>query len=142
MERASDKHSSRVDDAMKGETAGMVHGNHDPRAEEWHSAEPSGDDQPGVSLGADTSLTGGVPDGMDPADIEVRSELASWMGRASFPSVREPLLGLVMDEGAPDRVIDLVRRLPAGREFASTGDVWRTLHEYDRDGKHVEAQRF
>jgi hypothetical protein len=142
MERASDKHSGRVDDAMKSETSGMVAGNHDSRAEEWRSAEPSGDDQPVVGLGADNALTGGVPEGMDSADVEARSELASWLGRASFPAVRELLLNHVMDEGAPDHVIELVRRLPAGREFVNSGDAWRALHEYDRDGEHVEARRF
>jgi hypothetical protein len=142
MERASDKHSGRIDDAMKGETAGLVAGNHDSRIEEWRSAEPSGDDQPSVGLGADHAVEGGVPEGMDAGDVEVRSELASWLGRASFPAVREPLLGHVMDEGAPERVIELVRRLPAGREFVNTGDVWRALHEYARNGEHVESQRF
>jgi|SRR6185312_15159679 hypothetical protein len=142
MERGSDKHSGRVDDAMKGETSGMVAGNHDSRAEEWRSAEPSGDDQPAVSRGADNAMTGGVPEGMEPADVAARSELASWLGRASFPAVREQLLGHVMDEAAPDHVIELVRRLPAGREFVNAGEVWRALHEHDRDGEHVESQRF
>ncbi len=142
MERGSDKHSRRLDDAMKGETAGMMAGNHDSRVEEWRSAEPSGDDQPAVGLGGDTVLEGGVPAGMDQEDVELRSELASWLGRASFPAVRELLLGHVIDEGAPDRVIELVRRLPAGREFANTGDAWRALHKYDADGEHVESERF
>ena len=142
MERGSDKHGQRVDDAMKGETSGIVHGGHDPRAEEWRSAEPAGEDQPSVSLGADTSVTGGVPAGMDSADVEARSELASWLGRASFPAVRELLLSHVMDENAPDHVIELVRRLPAGREYASTGEVWRTLHEHGQGGPHAETDRF
>jgi hypothetical protein len=141
MERG-DKHSVRIDDAMKGETAGMVSGGHDSRAEEWRSAEPSGEDQPAASLGADSALMGGVPVGMDPDDVELRSELASWLGRASFPGVREVLLEHVIDESAPDHIVALVRRLPAGREFVNSGDVWRALHEHSRDGEHVESERF
>ncbi len=141
MERGSDKHSRRLDDAMADEVSGLVHGGHDPRIEEWRSAEPSGEDQPAVSLGGDDALGGGTPEGMTEADIETRSELASWLGRASFPAVRELLLEHVMDAEAPDAIIEMVRALPAGREFTSTGDVWRALHRYD-DGPHAETHRF
>jgi hypothetical protein len=102
MERGSDKHSRRLDDAMADEAAGIVHGGHDSHIEEWRSAEPSGEDQPEVGLGGDTALTGGTPEGMTPEDVEARSQLASWLGRASFPAVRELLLEHVMD-AAPRR---------------------------------------
>ncbi|MCW2547930.1 MAG: hypothetical protein JWN96_2390 [Mycobacterium sp.] len=140
MERGSDKHSPRVDDALAGETAGIVHGGHDSR-EEWRSAEPSGEDQPDVGLGGETAISGGTPEGMTAQDIADRSELAGWLGRASFPAVREMLLAHVMDEGAPETIVEQVRALPAGREFTNTGDVWRTLHKRD-GGEHVETHRF
>jgi hypothetical protein len=141
MERGSDKHSGRLDDAMKGETAGLVHGGHDPRIEESRSAEPSGEDQPAVSLTGDYVDVSGTPEGMTPEDVEGRSELASWLGRASFPAVREQLLQHVMDEDAPDEIVDQVRALPAGREFVNAGEVWRALHA-GGDGEHVETHRF
>jgi hypothetical protein len=140
MERGSDKHSSRVDEEMAHEVSGMIRGGHDSRAEEWRSAEPAGEDQPGVTLGADTALTGGTPRGMTAADVEARSEFAQWLGRAAFPAVGQVLLEHVMDAGAPDHVVEEVRALPAGREFANAGDAWRALHA--SEGGHVESERF
>ena len=66
MERGSDKHSPRMDDALHAETEGLVRGGHDTHAEEWKQAEPSGEDQPDVDLAPDATLGGGVPDGHDP----------------------------------------------------------------------------
>ncbi len=140
MERGSDKHSSRVDEEMAHEVSGMIHGGHDSRAEEWRSAEPAGEDQPAATLGAQTPLAGGTPHGMSAEDVEARSELAQWLGRATFPAIGQVLLEHVMDAQAPDRVVDQVRALPAGREFANAGDVWRALHI--SDGGHVESERF
>src|SRR5690242_16028384 len=102
MERGSDKHSGRVDDAMAHEVAGMVTGGRETRAEEWRAAEPAGEDQPEATLGAENALLGGTPDGMTAEDVQARSELAGWLGRATFPAVRELLLEHVMDAGAPD----------------------------------------
>ncbi len=140
MERGSDKHGSRVDDELAHEVSGMVHGARETRAEEWRSAEPAGEDQPEATLGAEGALMGGTPPGMTADDVEARSELAQWLGRATFPAVRELLVEHVMDAGAPDRVVEEVRALPAGREYANAGDVWRTLHKFD--GGHVEQGRF
>jgi hypothetical protein len=140
MERGSDKHSSRVDEEMAHEVSGMVQGGREPRAEEWRSAEPAGEDQPEATLGGESALTGGTPAGMTAEDVEARSELAQWLGRATFPAVRELLLEHVMDNGAPDRIVEEVRALPAGREYINAGDVWRTLHR--SDGGHVESERF
>ena len=140
MERGSDKHSSRVDEEMAHEVSGMVRGGHETRAEEWRSAEPAGEDQPEATLGAEQALAGGTPPGMTAEDVEARSELAQWLGRATFPAVAQLLLEHVMDAGAPDRIVDMVRALPAGRQYANAGDVWRTLHKFD--GGHVENRRF
>jgi hypothetical protein len=140
MERGSDKHSRRLDEAMAHEVSGMVRGGHETRAEEWRSAEPAGEDQPQATLGGEEALVGGTPPGMSAEDVEARSELAQWLGRATFPAVPQLLLEHVMDAGAPERVVEQVRALPAGREYANSGDVWRTLHT--ADGGHVEAHRF
>jgi hypothetical protein len=91
-----------------------------------------------VDRAPDTTLVGGVPDGMDGADVEARSELATHLPPAVFPGVREQLLEHVIDNGAPDAVVAQVRELPAGREFVNVGDVWRALH----GGEHVEQHRF
>jgi hypothetical protein len=138
MERGSDKHGFRLDDQLKHEVTGLVQGGHDTHAEEWKSPEPSGEDQPDVDRAPDTTLTGGVPDGMDGDDVEARSQLATHLPISVFPGVREQLLEYVIDNGAPDAVVAQVRELPAGREFVNVGDVWRALH----GGEHVEQHRF
>ena len=50
MDRGSSKHSPRVDEQMDQEVRGVVQGTAGARAEEWKMAEPSGEDQPQVSL--------------------------------------------------------------------------------------------
>lgn len=136
MERGSDKVSPRVDDELKHETQGLIRSGHQTHAEEWMEAEPSGEDQPDVDLDPEGTLTGGTPAGMKGTDVEGRSELARFVGKAPYPVVREQLIELAVEHQAPDRVVDLVKRLPSGRTFETLNEVWETL------GGHVEHQRF
>ena len=136
MERGSDKHSPLRDDQLKHETEGLVRGGHSTHAEEWKDPEPSGEDQPDVDLAPDGTLVGGTPPGMSPEDVEGRAELASFLGRDVYPAVRTQILELVTEREAPERVIDLVRRLPAGKEFHNMNEVWSAI------GGGVEAERF
>jgi hypothetical protein len=140
MERGSDKHNPRLDEEMAHEVAGVVQGGHETRAEEWHSAEPPGEDQPQVTLGGERALMGGTPAGMTADDVASRSELAQWLGRAVFPAVAQVLLEHAMDAGAPDNIVAEIRALPAGREYSNVGDVWRALNR--SDGRHTESHRF
>ncbi|MCF6427621.1 MULTISPECIES: hypothetical protein [Amycolatopsis] len=50
MERGSEKHSPREDDALKAELRGTLQGNRSSRAEEWRDPEPPADDDPDVPL--------------------------------------------------------------------------------------------
>ena len=138
MERGSDKMNPRLDEETKHELSGMLQGNKDTHAEEWRTGEPSGEDQPQVDLSPDETLHGGVPDGMSPDDVEARAQLAGHLPHSVFPGVREQLLEHVLDNAAPDNVVEEVRQLPAGREFQNVGEVWRALH----GGGHVEEHRF
>jgi hypothetical protein len=69
-------------------------------------------------------------------DVEGRAEIATYLGKDHYPMVREQILDLVIDGRAPDRVIDLVRRLPSGREFHNVNQVWAAV------GGPVESERF
>ncbi|HEX8003294.1 MAG TPA: DUF2795 domain-containing protein [Mycobacteriales bacterium] len=125
MER-SNKHGFRVDDAMSSETESLERGAPiESRVEEWREAEPSGDDQPV----ADAILNGardadGVP-GHD--EVELRSELAKRLRSSAFPANRQTLEDVATEENAPGHIIDLLRRLPDGRTFENTADVWKAL---------------
>ncbi len=136
MERGSDKHGFRLDDAMAAETAGLTRGGHSTHAQEWKDPEPSGEDQPDADLVPGGTLEGGVPDGMTAADVEGRSELATYLGAGVFPANRVVLEERAEEENAPVRVLDLLRQLPDGREFTNVAEVWAAL------GGSNEQQRF
>jgi hypothetical protein len=136
VERGSDTHSPRLDDAQKHEVEGLLRSGHSTHAEEWKDPEPAGEDQPDVVHGAGTTLVGGTPDGMSPEDIEGRAELATYLGASGWPMVREQIIDKVVDGHAPDAVIDRVRALPSGQTFDNVAAVWEAL------GGHVEQNRF
>ena len=136
MQRGSDKHSARMDDALEGEVSGMLAAGRDTHAEEWKSAEPSGEDQPDVQRSADGDLHGGVPDGMDEAGVEERSRLAAYLGKEVWPATGEQLLEVARGRDAPDVVVDRLAQLPPGRVFDNLQEAWVTL------GGGVEEHRF
>lgn len=46
MQRGSDKHGPRKDDALARDVEGMIRGNGPTHAEEWKDPEPPADDDP------------------------------------------------------------------------------------------------
>jgi len=136
VERGSDKHSPMRDEQLKHETSGLVRSGRTTHAEEWKDPEPSGEDQPEADRVPDGTLHGGVPAGMTDEDIEGRAEVATYIGKDSYPMLGQQILELVMDRQAPTRVIDLIRRLPSGREFHNVNEVWVAA------GGQVESDRF
>ena len=127
MERGSDKHSARMDDALEAEVEGLLRAGRDTHAQEWKSAEPSGEDQPGVDLSADGALHGGVPDGMTETDVEERSRLAAYLGKEVWPATGAQLLDVARSRSAPDLVLDRLAQLPPGRVFVNVQEAWASL---------------
>jgi hypothetical protein len=135
MERGSDKHSARMDDALEAEVSGLIRSGHDSRAD-WNSPEPSGEDQPDVDLVPNGTLAGGVPEGMTEQDVERRSELAGYLGRV-WPATTEQVLFVAAENDAPDAIMETLRRLPPERSFENLQELWAVI-----SGGHVESQRF
>jgi len=81
-------------------------------------------------------LAGGTPPGMEPEDVEGRSELARWVQPSVFPADRQALLDSAAETGAPDHVTALLGKLPDGRPFENVQDVWRTLGGGTEDVDH------
>ncbi|MGH3744776.1 MAG: DUF2795 domain-containing protein [Mycobacteriales bacterium] len=114
---------------MSEDVASLTHGApEESHAEEALLAEGAGEDQPTPTtfLG---HREGSAGEGLSPDQIEARSTLARWLGRAVFPAVREQLIGAAIDAAAPAAVVDRLRELPSGREFRDVGDVWRATGE-------------
>lgn len=113
MERGSDKHGRRLDEALEKETRAMVQAGRETRGEEWKSAEPSGEDQPDVALSPEQALS--------PAD------LAALLGKEIWPAEGVQVKQRVADMHGPDLVVDLVDRLPDGRVYTNVAEVWEDL---------------
>ncbi len=135
MQRGSDKHSARMDDAMSHDVDGLIRSGHDSRGD-WNSPEPSGEDQPDVDLVPDGTLAGGTPEGMSERDVERRSEIASYLGRV-WPATAAQLVAVALENEAPDTVLQPLQMLPGELELENLQDLWSTL-----SGGHVEGDRF
>ena len=127
MERGSDKHSARMDDALEAEVAGMMRAGRETRGQQWNSAEPSGEDQPDVDLVPDGTLAGGVPDGMTELDVEQRSQVAAYLGKEIWPAGGQVIVAKAEEMNAPDAVLDQLRRLPQSAVFDNVQQVWQAL---------------
>jgi len=136
MERGSNKHSARMDDALEAEVHGMMTANRETRSEQWNTAEPSGEDQPDVDLAPDGTLAGGVPDGMTEADVEERAVIASYLGKEVWPAGSQVLVAKALDMGAPVAVVEQLERLPHSAVFDNVQSVWQALQG------GTEAHRF
>jgi hypothetical protein len=127
MERGSDKHGPRMDEALAHEVEGTVAAGRSSRGEPWRDPEPSGEDQPDVDLRPDGGLHGGVPVGMTEQDVELRSELAQALGKEVYPATAAQLMAKAHESSASDRILDLLERLPAEEVFTNVQDVWSRL---------------
>ncbi|HEX5567733.1 MAG TPA: DUF2795 domain-containing protein [Streptomyces sp.] len=124
------------DDEAKREIEGELRAGRSTRMEEDHERQPSGEDQPDVDRAPNTTLTGGTPTGMDSGDVELRNELARHLGRSLYPADRDAVLDTLRRNNAPDRLLDLARRLPGDREYRNVQDIARALGLGVEDTSH------
>jgi hypothetical protein len=126
MDRRSNKHSPRVDEQMAEEVQGIVRGKAGARAEEWKMPEPSGEDQPQVTVVPDDDYGLGEPGGVGNAEAEEFSRFGSYIGRA-FPGDRAAIERSARNLEAPDDILALIRQLPPDIEFRNVAEVWHAL---------------
>ena len=78
----------------------------------------------------------GTPAGIDPADVERRSQIAEALGKEVWPADRDALVAKAQESDALDTVLAALRRLPAGQTFGNMQEVAVAL------GLGTEQQRF
>lgn len=110
MERDTAKHGPRLDDALKAETRSL---GQDGRGE---SRSDEGREHEDVPL-------------VDETAAQERTEIARHLRPSAFPTDRDGLLAAAEEDGAPAEVLDELRRLPAGVELRTMGEVWVALHD-------------
>jgi Protein of unknown function (DUF2795) len=121
-EQVSGTHGHAEDDAIKRQDRSelQVHG------EQWPDPELAGEDQPDATWAPEGRLSG-LPSGEDWETIELRSDLARHLDRATFPATRAQLLETLASRQAASRLLDLVSSLPAAATLASLGELLRAL---------------
>jgi hypothetical protein len=124
MDRGSNKHSPRVDDQMAHEVQGIVQGRAGGRAEEWKTPEPSGEDQPEVTLVPEDYYGRGEPNGVGNTEAEQLSRFGTYIGLSALPGDRAALEKSARDLEAPDDVLDRLQKLPAGTTYQTVTEVW------------------
>ena len=125
MERGSDKHSSMLDEALKHDTASIVHGDREARSDEFREQEGPGEGEPTP----DARIRGGgeIPGtGLSLDDIEGRSELARYLEHRQFPARPEELAAHARERHAPDAVVEQLRQAP-DRLYENVAEVWEAL---------------
>lgn len=136
MERGNSKHGPRLDDEMRREVDGTVHGTAGSRVEEWRQSEPAGEDQPEPTTVPAGETRGGTPQGMTPDDVEQRSRLGRYISLSALPGDRASLRRNAEENDAPDDVLAQLDQLPAEVEFETVSQVWGAL------GHDNETQRW
>ena len=123
MDRGSNKHSPRVDDQMAAEIRGTIQGTAGARAEEWKMAEPSGEDQPRVSVVPEGEYARSE-NGVGNPQGEAFSRFGSFIGLSALPGDREALLKSAGDLDAPDDIVARLESLPEGTVYQNVAEAW------------------
>ena len=128
VERASDKHSPRLDEQLKHDTQSLLQGSPvESRAEESREQEGPGEGDPTP----DARLTGGrlvdSPNWPTDDQLEARAELARHLEPSVFPADREALQASAERQHAPGWILDSLTALPDGHSFETTEAVWEAL---------------
>jgi hypothetical protein len=124
MDRGSSKHNPRVDEQLAEEVEGIVRGRAGARAEEWKMPEPSGEDQPEVTVVPDDDYGLGEPAGVGNPEAEELSRFGTYIGRSALPGDRDKLINSAQDLDAPDDVLERLRLLPPDTTYRTVIEIW------------------
>jgi hypothetical protein len=125
MERGNSKHGAVLDDRMAREVRDLVRGLAGGRADEWHTPEPAGEDQPAVTAAPNGDFGRGIPNGVGSTQGEAFSSFGTYLGRGVFPGDRSALEASAQSMGAPDDILQRIAALPPHRTFQNAAEAWR-----------------
>jgi uncharacterized protein DUF2795 len=121
-ERDSNKHSPRLDDALKKEVGSLLGGSPaESRREEWREQEGAADDE------REPSSRTADPNALGPDNETARAELSRHLRLSAFPGDRDALLAEAEANDARQAVLNALRQLPPDVEFATVYEVWEAL---------------
>ncbi len=127
MDRESNKHSPRVDEALAHDVDSLLHGSpEESRAQEGRLQE---DPEVGPGRRFDDPVPGME---LTEAELAERAELSSHLAAARFPARRDELVAAAEGDHAPDHVVRALGQLSADDEYQTVQAVWKAL------GGHVE----
>lgn len=125
VQRRSDVHNPRIDDELAKETHSLETG-----APIESRSRPDLLQEDFETDGGDTHASGeapGVPTGLTPAEVDLRSELAQVLRPSDFPASKARLVEVTRDRFAPTRVVAVLEDLPEDRHFEVVEEVWEAL---------------
>jgi hypothetical protein len=126
VERSSDRHGPRLDDALAHETESLTRGAPiEARVEPSRLMEDAGDGEPMPEAVVHEAEP---PDtlSLSADEVRARSELAVHLMPSRFPTDREGVLAAAEEQRAPQALLDLLDHLPAGR-YENVEAVWEAL---------------
>lgn len=110
MERITDKHGARLDEAMDREVASLVEG------------------APVEARSQEGRMQESTPEPRTPLDM--RAELAASVAPVQWPATRDELVRTARAEFAVDDVVALIDSLPHGdRRYSTVQEVWEAVNQ-------------
>jgi len=129
MERRSDHHGPRLDDALADDVEPMTRGYPpEPRADEAREQEgpAEGEPTPDSRIRGDRDLAAAA-DELTDEEVARRSDLARHLRPAVFPATADELAAVAEQEGADAALLAQLRSLSVGTRFENVQAVWKAL---------------
>jgi hypothetical protein len=122
MERETDKHSPRVDDAMAHDVESLLKGAPiESRAQESRLQE---DPEVGPGRRFDAEPAG---KGISASEADRRADLSRHLAAVKFPAGTDDLVAAARDATAPDDVVSALGLLPEDQTFDNVQAVWLAM---------------
>lgn len=123
MERDTDKHSPRIDDAMSHDVESLLRGT----PEESRARAERLQEDPDVGPGRAAKAEEKVGLGVSASAADRRAELARYLAAAAFPARTDELVYMAEADQAPPSLVAALRSLPSDEEHPNVQSVWRAL---------------